>query len=83
MYLKIFLDLIYLFLERGNEREKEREGNIDWLPLTCPQLGSWPTTQVCSLTRNQTGKLSIHQLVLNPLSHTSQYLNEKKCSIKN
>ena len=31
-----FKDFIYLFLERGEGREKERERNIDWLPLTCP-----------------------------------------------
>ena len=32
-----FKDFIYLFLERGEGREKERERNINvWLPLTCP-----------------------------------------------
>ena len=47
------LDFIYLFLERGEQREKEREGNINvWLPLTCPVLGTWPTTQACVLTGN-------------------------------
>ena len=40
--------------------------NIDQLPLTCPQLGTWPTTQACPLTRNQQvtfqsiSQLSIH-----------------------
>ena len=29
---------IYLFLERGEGREKERERNIDWLPLACMPL---------------------------------------------
>ena len=34
-------DFIYLFLERGVGREKERERNIDmWSPLTCPQPGA-------------------------------------------
>ena len=43
----IFFLRFYLFLERGEGRETERERNIDvWLPLTCPQLGIWPTTQV-------------------------------------
>ena len=38
-------DFIYLFHERGERREKEREGNISvWLPLVCPQLGIWPVT---------------------------------------
>ena len=37
-YFPSFLkDFIYLALERGEGREKEREGNIDvWLPLTGP-----------------------------------------------
>ena len=30
---------MYLFLERGEGREKEREGNINQLPLAHPQLG--------------------------------------------
>ena len=38
-----------LFPERGEGRER----NINvWLPLTCPQLGTWPTTQACALTGN-------------------------------
>ena len=50
----IFLkDFIYLFLERGERREKERERNIHvWLPLELPLLGTWPTTQVCALSGN-------------------------------
>ena len=44
-------DFIYLFLERGERREKERERNINvWLPLTYPLLGTRPTTQACALT---------------------------------
>ena len=40
----------YLFLERGEGREKERERNINvWLPLTYPPLGTWPATQACAL----------------------------------
>ena len=30
--------------------------NMDRLPLTCPQLGTWPTTQACALTGNRTGQ---------------------------
>ena len=26
----------------------------DQLPLACPQLGTWPATQACALTGNQT-----------------------------
>ena len=42
----------YLFIFReGEGREKEKERNIDgrkkhqWLPLTCPLLRTWPTTE--------------------------------------
>ena len=46
-------DFMYLFLDSGEGTEKERERNINvWLPLACPLLGTWPTTQACSLTRN-------------------------------
>ena len=44
-YLFYFKDFIYLFLERGERREKERERNISvWLPLMCGCLScarSW------------------------------------------
>ena len=43
-----------------------------WLPLTCPLLGTWPATQACALTGNQTSDSLVHRPVLNPLSHTSQ-----------
>ena len=44
---------IYLFLERGEGREIERERNISvWLPLVHSQLGTWPTTQANALTGN-------------------------------
>ena len=43
-------DGIYLFLERGEGRENERERNINvWLPLLHLPLGTWPTTQACAL----------------------------------
>ena len=52
--VSVFLkDFIYLFLERGEGREKERERNINvWLPLVCPTPGTWPATQACVLTGN-------------------------------
>ena len=38
--LIFFKDFIYLFLHRGEEREKEREKNISvWLPLTHTPTG--------------------------------------------
>ena len=63
-----FLNFIYLFLEKGEGRKKERERNINvWLPLDCPLLGTWPSTQACALTGNLsrdlwcTGQHSIHR----------------------
>ena len=57
--LSLFLslkDFIYLFLEKG--RKKERERNISvWLPLVYPHLGTWPTIQGCALTGNWPGLL--------------------------
>ena len=69
-------DFIYLFLERGEGRETERERHINvWLPLVCPQLGIWPATQACALTGDQTSHPLVHRPMLNPLSYTSQGLN--------
>ena len=45
---------------------------IHQLVASHPQLGPWPTTQACALTRNQTSDLLVHRPALNPLSHTSQ-----------
>ena len=45
-----FKDFIYLFLERGEGREKERKRIINvWLPLKRLRLGTWTTTQACAL----------------------------------
>ena len=62
-----FKDFIYLFLEGGEGKDKDRERNMNvWLPFTCPLLGTWPATQACALTGNQTcdlwftGLRSIH-----------------------
>ena len=66
-------DFIYLFLERGEGREKEREKIISvWLAFTCPLLGTRPTTQACALTGNRTGNPLVHRPAINPLSYTSQ-----------
>ena len=61
----------------GRKREKRRretlmyERNIDWLPLTRPQLRTWPATRAGILTGNQTGDLLVLRLALNPPSHTT------------
>ena len=60
MYLPLFLNrryifyfiknnLFILFLERGDGKERDISA---WLPLTHPQIGTWPATQACALTGN-------------------------------
>ena len=74
----VFKDFIYLFFLEGREGEREGDTNIDvrekhnWLPLAHPQLGTWPATPACALTRIGTSDLSVHRWILNPQSHTSQ-----------
>ena len=63
----------YLFIFREKGMEGEREGNINvWLPLEHPLLRTWPTTQACALTGNQTGDPLVCGLSISPLNHTSQ-----------
>ena len=65
--------LFIYFLERGEGREKERERNISVeLPLVCPLLRTWPTTQACALTGNRTSNLLVCRMTPSPLSRTSQ-----------
>ena len=64
----IFLQaFIYLFLERGEEREKERNRNISvWLPLTRPLLGTClqprhvPSLGIEPVTFQFIGRHSVH-----------------------
>ena len=66
-------DVIYLFLSRGEGREKHKERNISvWLPHTHPLSGTWPATQACALTGYRNSDPLVCRPVLNPLSHTSQ-----------
>ena len=65
--------LFFLFLERGERRERERNSNV-WLPLMCPLLGTWPTPQACALTGFRTRDPLVYRPALNPLRHTSQGL---------
>ena len=67
MYLSISVYIFkkILFIEKGERREKERERNISvWLPLRCPLLGTWPTTQACALTGNQTSDPLVYRPAL-------------------
>ena len=46
IFVFMFKDFIYLFLDGGEGWEKEGERNVNvWLPLVCPLLGTWPATQ--------------------------------------
>ena len=67
-----FVLRFYLFLARGEGKEKENKRNIVWLLLACPLMGTWPKTQECALTGNQTDDPLLHSLALNPLSQASQ-----------
>ena len=68
--------IIYLFLESGEWRDKERERNINvCLSLMRPLLGTWPATRAFALTGNRTSDPLVHRPTLNPLSHTSQGWN--------
>ena len=64
----IFIDL---FLEIGEGRETERERNSSCLSHA-PQPETWPETQARDLSRNQTGDLSLCEMMPNQLGHTSQ-----------
>ena len=75
-----FLSILFIYLERDGQGGRKRGGEaltceryINWLPLTRPQPGSWPTPRhVPWLGINRTGNPLVHRLVLNSLSHTSQ-----------
>ena len=47
-----------------------------WLPLMRPLLGTWPATQTCALTGNQTSDPLVHSLVLK----CNSFKKEKKRS---
>ena len=84
IYLFFNKDFIYLFLERGEGKEKERERNIEvWLPLLCPQLGDLAHNQARALAGNQLVTLWFTSLHSNPRSCTSQdsFISFKKIDI--
>ena len=41
--LNMLFKKLFIFRERGKKRERERNINV-WLPLTHPDLGTWPAT---------------------------------------
>ena len=62
VFLKSIL-FISFFLERGKEKERERNINV-WLPLTWPLLGTWPATQASALTGNWTSDPLVRRLAV-------------------
>ena len=69
-------DFIYLLLERGEGKEKEkhwcgRETSIGYLPYVPPPETEL-ATQACALTGNQTGNLPLCGTMSHQLSHTVQ-----------
>ena len=69
IFLRLF---IYLFLENGEGKEKEREISMCGCLLCAPCWGLGPLTQACALAGNQTGYLMVLRPMLNSLSYTSQ-----------
>ena len=67
----IFLRFLFYFQRKGG-RKRGRETSVPGCLSCAPPLGTWPATQACALTGNQTDDPLVHRLALNPLSHTSQ-----------
>ena len=65
-------DFIYLFLERGEGKEKERETLMCACLSHAPCWGPGPQPRHVPWLGNQTGHPLVCRPVLNPLSHTSQ-----------
>ena len=60
MITSFLKNILFISGERG--RKEDREGNINvWLPLMHPLPGTWPMTQACALTGNQTGDSLVHR----------------------
>ena len=72
-FKKFYIYFVFDFWERVREGEREgKKTSIGCFPYA-PQ-GTKPDW-ACALTRNRTGDLSVHGMMPNWLSHTSQGLN--------
>ena len=71
-FLKIFY--LFIFRQRGRKGERGGETSMFGCLLHAPHQGTWPTTQACALTGNQTNDPLVCRPALNPLSHTSRDL---------
>ena len=65
---------LFIYRQRGREGEGEGEKCQCLVASHVPPLGSWPATQECALTGNQTSDSLVHRPMLRPLSYTSQGL---------
>ena len=66
------MKILFIFLEAGKGREKERERNTDVRDLQVDRLGTEPAPQAQAVTGNQTGDLSLCRTMPNQLNHTGQ-----------
>ena len=67
----LFLDFIYLLLERGEGREKKEKHQCVVVSYTAPNGDLAHNPDMCP-DWNQIGDLLARRSALNPLSHTSQ-----------
>ena len=74
LFFILILKRFYLFIFRELEREGKRGEKHQCVFASCvPRpLGTWPATQACALTGNQTRDPLVRRTALNPLSHTNQ-----------
>ena len=49
-----------------------------WLPLVCPEYGTWPATQACALTGNRTSNTLVCRPALNPVSYWTDFKWSRK-----
>ena len=85
---KLFFFNIYLFLERGETKERGREIQRERVTsigclLYVPQMGTELPTQACGLNENRTRDLSLYGSTSNQLSHTGQGSNSVLNFLKN
>ena len=66
---------MYIFREGKGERKRGSETSMCGCLLRTPHWGTWPATQACALTGNQTSDPLVCRPALNPLSHASQGLH--------